>query len=297
VDIADADIRPLEPRDLHSAFALSSTAGWNQRLDDWRMLLQLAPAGSFAAIAGGHIIGTAIGIDYGVFGWIAMMLVEPAFRGHGVGARLLEAAMDAVPPDLPIRLDATPLGRPLYQRYGFEDETMLTRYVADRSKVQGTLPSDLRERERNAHPLSDDGLPAVIDSDTRVFGGKRATVIEWMPQQAPDYAYTTSQPGGSVSYCVGRPGRLFDQIGPIVADNHDTARILVSAALRAAEGRSVMVDAFDSRRTFVGWLTDCGFEAHRPLYRMRRPGRVPLDLHDHRADGLTAFAILGPEFA
>ena len=40
-----------------------------------------------------------------------MMLVEPAWRGRGLGARLLEEAVGAVPPGIPIRLDATPLGR------------------------------------------------------------------------------------------------------------------------------------------------------------------------------------------
>ena len=75
------------------------------------MLLQLAPAGSFAAVADDRIVGTAIGIDYGTFGWIAMMLVDPAWRGRGIGGRLLEEAIGAVPPDIPIRLDATPLGR------------------------------------------------------------------------------------------------------------------------------------------------------------------------------------------
>ena len=131
MDSTDAVIRLLAADDLDEAFGLSTAAGWNQRLADWRMLLQLAPAGSFAAVASGRIIGTAIGIDYGAFGWIAMMLVDPGWRGRGVGARLLESAMGAVPPETPIRLDATPLGRPLYQRYGFEEEARLTRHVAE----------------------------------------------------------------------------------------------------------------------------------------------------------------------
>ena len=125
-------IRSLTPVDLEAAFRLSAGAGWNQRLDDWRMLLQLAPAGAFAATRDdGTIVGTAIGIDYGTFGWIAMMLVDPAWRSRGLGARLLEAAMSAVSPGIAIRLDATPLGRPLYRRYGFEDEDALTRHVAE----------------------------------------------------------------------------------------------------------------------------------------------------------------------
>lgn len=39
--MSDPVIRLLVPEDLDSALALSSTAGWNQRLDDWRMLLAL----------------------------------------------------------------------------------------------------------------------------------------------------------------------------------------------------------------------------------------------------------------
>src|SRR5439155_26728654 len=131
METADLDIRLLTADDLDGAFRLSAAAGWNQRTADWRMLLQLAPAGSFAAVGDGGIVGTAIGLDYGPFGWIAMMLVDPGWRGRGVGARLLEAAMGAVPPETLLRLDATPLGRPLYRRYGCEDEDRLTRHVAD----------------------------------------------------------------------------------------------------------------------------------------------------------------------
>ena len=89
--------RLLTGDDLDGAFGLSAAAGWNQRLADWRMLLLLAPAGSFAAVDDGRIVGTAIGIDYGAFGWIAMMLVDHGWRGRGVGSRLLEAAMGGVP--------------------------------------------------------------------------------------------------------------------------------------------------------------------------------------------------------
>src|SRR5881275_1687479 len=129
--MSDPVIRALTFEDLGEALRLSTTAGWNQQVDDWRMLLRLAPAGAFAALIDACIVGTAIGIDYGAFAWIAMMLVDPAYRSRGIGRRLLEAAMHAVPSDLPIRLDATTRGQPLYQRYGFEDEATLSRQVRD----------------------------------------------------------------------------------------------------------------------------------------------------------------------
>ena len=142
------------------------------------MLLQLAPAGSFAAVAGDRIIGTAIGIDYGTFGWIAMMLVDPAWRGRGMGARLLEEAMGAVPPEIPIRLDATPLGRPLYRairlrRRGRADASC-------RRAVDAAVPSRSRTSRRGyVRGLTHADLPAVI---ARTIGSSAPTggiLLEW----------------------------------------------------------------------------------------------------------------------
>jgi GNAT superfamily N-acetyltransferase len=294
VDTLNVDIRALEPADLHAAFGLSSTASWNQRFDDWRMLLQLAPAGSVGAMVEGRLVGTAIGIDYGAFGWIAMMLVEPGFRGHGVGARLLEAAMGAVPDDLPIRLDATPLGRPLYQRYGFKDETLLTRHTTSGTNLRIAEPWPAG-RGPEVRSLAATDVPSVAASDTRVFQAKRAAVVEWTWEQAPQYAVVAGT-GDVPEYCLGRPGRLFDQIGPIVARDHETAGAMLDAVVHASAGRPLLVDAFDSRKTFVARLAGHGFQAQRPLYRMCRPGRLRFADHDHRAGGLTGFAILGPEF-
>ena len=288
----DPDIRLLTAADLEEAFGISSTAGWNQRLADWRMLLQLAPAGSFAAAADGRIVGTALGIDYGSFGWIAMMLVDPEYRGRGIGARLLELAMGALPPGNPIRLDATPLGRPLYQRYGFVDEELLTRHVAGKNRRDDVRsPALAARRVRGLTPAD---LPRVADSDQPIFGGNRRVVLDWALHGAAQYAHII-ETEGQPSYCFGRPGRLFDQIGPVVASGDDDARALAGAALLAASGRAVVVDAFDAHTDFTSWLSSRGFAAQRPLFRMRRGAHAERQ-RDPRAT-LVEFAILGPEFA
>jgi GNAT superfamily N-acetyltransferase len=204
-------IRPLTFEDLDEGLRLSTAVGWNQTLDDWRMLLRLAPAGAFAAHVDPFIVvGTAIGIDYGGFASIAMMLVDPAYRGRGVGRRLLEAAMGAVPSNLPIRLDATPSGRPLYQRYGFEYEAALTRYA-----VHGAART--RPTSITVQPLTDADLAIVVEQDRETFGGSRGAVLDWAFRSAPRYAYTlrsNNTERASIHYCLGRQGRLFDQLGP-----------------------------------------------------------------------------------
>jgi GNAT superfamily N-acetyltransferase len=294
METADPDVRVLTTGDLDEAFGLSAGAGWNQRLEDWRMLLRLAPAGSFAAIADGRIIGTAIGIDYGAFGWIAMMLVEPGWRGRGIGAQLLEAAMGAVPLGMPIRLDATPRGRNLYQRYGFEDEAMLTRHVFEPSRARTGATTG--PASRHVRRLRAADLPGVTALDDRVFGGHRRIVLEWAFAGARQYAHVIETDAGP-QYCFGRPGRLFDQIGPVVAPDDDAARALVSASLLAADGRAVAVDAFDRHSGFTDWLGNHGFSAQRPLFRMRRAGQPAGQAGDGPGDHpFLERAILGPEF-
>jgi len=286
--MGDPTVRLLGLADLDGAFALSSESGWNQRREDWGMLLRLAPAGAFAAFVDGRIVGTAIGLDYGGFGWIAMMIVEPAFRGRGLGGRLLEMAMSCLPGERPIRLDATPLGRRLYQRYGFVDEARLTRHVAP----SGFGP--VRRGNRAAvDAVSVSDLPALVRSDSAVMGGERGPLLEWVREQAPQYAYRLTSESGLMQYCLGRPGRRFDQIGPVVASDCEGATALVGAAAPAAGDRAIVVDSFDAHAGFGVWLNDNGFRAERPLYRMCRPGRRPAAV----PTAIAEYAILGPEFA
>jgi GNAT superfamily N-acetyltransferase len=284
-------IRLLHDSDIELALTLSATAGWNQRVDDWRMLLQLAPAGSFCATLDDRIVGTAIGIDYGGFAWIAMMLVDPAFRGRGIGGALLEHAMEAVPSDRPIRLDATPMGRRLYQRHGFEDETVLTRHVAPAvrsSRVQASAA---------VQSMSPEAIPEIAAHDRKVFGSNRETLLRWSLANARQYAWI-ARGDGPRRYCFGRSGRLFDQIGPVVSDDVEIARTLASAALSGAGDRTVAMDVFDSRRAFTDWLASVGFEPQRPLFRMRRPPRAsPVRETVASGDEPVEYAIFGPEFA
>jgi GNAT superfamily N-acetyltransferase len=289
-------IRLLSLDDIQGAMRLSSTAGWNQRLVDWRMLVSVAPDASFAAFSGGRVVATAIGIDYGRFSWIAMMLVDPAWRGRGIGRRLLNAAMEAVPADRPIRLDATPMGRPLYRSCGFEDEALLTRQQVEAARP--ALPSVEPEARAAAEPMTHTRLQTVIEEDGRVFGGDRRAVLRWSFDTAREYGHVLPTDRGPASYCFGRHGRLFEQIGPVVAADAAGACTLVAAALAAAEGRPVIVDAYDGHTAFTSWLRECGFRGERPLFRMRRPPAVSSGSeHERPRSALSEFAIVGPEFA
>jgi hypothetical protein len=62
---AQSEIRLLTEGDVEAALTLQRPEGWNQTERDWSRLLQLEPAGCFAAEVNGRVIGTVTTTTYG----------------------------------------------------------------------------------------------------------------------------------------------------------------------------------------------------------------------------------------
>jgi len=121
----------LTESDVGAALALQQLEGWNQTVRDWHRLLQLAPTGCFAAEVDGRLRGTVTTITYGgTLAWIGMMLVAPEHRRRGIGTKLLSTALDYLQTAgiAAVKLDATPVGRPLYEGLGFMPEGLIERW-------------------------------------------------------------------------------------------------------------------------------------------------------------------------
>src|SRR5262245_15262735 len=83
-------VGPLSSSDIDDAQTLVAESGWNQTPADWRIFLDLGRAWS-ARACDGTLVGTAAALPYSCgFGWISMLLVAKAWRGRGIGTRLLE---------------------------------------------------------------------------------------------------------------------------------------------------------------------------------------------------------------
>ena len=95
--------------------------------------------------------------------------------------------------------------------------------------------------------------------------------------------------GRAAGFLLGRNGRTASQIGPLVAEDNDVARALLTRALTAIKG-PVYIDFADSKTVLHAWLTECGFSAQRPLTRMLLGRSSGFD------DETRTFAVVGPEF-
>src|SRR5262249_56886097 len=74
---------------------------------------------------------------FGAAGWVAMVLVDEGFRRRGIARALMEHALAFLDARgvCTVRLDATPLGQPLYEALGFVPQFRLARF-------EGVLPTN-----------------------------------------------------------------------------------------------------------------------------------------------------------
>ena len=231
----------------------------------------------------GSVVGTVTAIAYGdTVGWIGMMLVDPQYRRRGIATRLMRRAMEALETCRTIKLDATPLGKTVYEKLGFRDEYSLVRLI--RAHAPFDMPST-----GGVSPLSAGNLDDISAMDKAAFGADRMNVLAPIAAVNPATAFRLDRDGVLGGYVLGRPGANFYQIGPLVADTPDNAVALAGTAMSVIGAAPIVVDVPADQLEFIGWLVSNCFREERPFIRMYEgendsPGRPE-----------RVFAICGPE--
>jgi GNAT superfamily N-acetyltransferase len=277
--------RQMRAEDIGAGLALCRAAGWNQVERDWQLFLHLNPQGCRAATDdNGKVVGTVVTIPYQRrFAWIGMVLVDPAWRRQGIGTQLLKESLDILRITELVKLDATPAGREVYQRLNFVDEFRI-------SRMHNPWVSDDKFLLNNCRSMRHGDIPALMPIDSDVFGADRRTLLSWLFEGAPEYAFVKEDSSGINAYCFGRAGYNFTHIGPLIAADMEAAKGLFCKVLLNCKGRPVITDASHINPKWVSWLTSLGFVEQRLLIRMHRGQNTWPGLPGNQ------FSIMGPEF-
>jgi len=289
VDPATLRLREMTSADIPAGMRLKDLAGWNQTAADWQRFLERSPRGCFVAEVHAQVRGTVATIPYDDrFAWIGMVLVEPEYRGRGIGTTLLEKAIEYLDGlNLSaLKLDATPQGKPLYEKRGFRSEYEIGRWSLRRSPAQAPTPSPTAARA----PVSPELLERICEFDREIFGADRSFLLRSLHEQAPDLTQVILNAGAPAGYAFGRRGSFADHLGPWTAADASTARALLDGFLARSSREVRIADCLEAHPAAGHLLRSAGFSHARPLIRMFRgsnhnPGRPELQC-----------AILGPEF-
>jgi len=282
-------LRTMTTADIHAGMHLKDISGWNQTEHDWQRFLNASPNGCFVAEVDGRVVGTVATISYqDKFAWVGMVLVDPEHRGRGIGTYLLEQAVEFLDATkIPtIKLDATPLGKPLYEKMGFATEYEVERLILKRSFPDVPFSRDavLKQRVANAQ------LEAILRLDGDYFGADRGSLLVSLDHEAPEFTLAAVQDGYVAAYMFGRKGSFADHIGPWASEDPRWSRQLLTSFLQRSSRDTVIADCLKSNSSAGHLLREHGFSYSRPLTRMYRgANRFPGNHKD-------LCAILGPEF-
>jgi len=116
-------IRDYEPSDFSSVVRLLMGAFGSSRPEGVRFSVSTANTTAFVADADGSVEGVAMAVAFGRTAWIGSVVVSPGWRRLGVGASLIEHAVQfaLLEADTVLLLALEPARR-LYERMGFVDD-------------------------------------------------------------------------------------------------------------------------------------------------------------------------------
>ena len=278
----------LTPPELDDVGALVAEALWNQLPADWRIFIERGHVYA-AQTQEGRIVATTATLPYGDrFAWISMVLVKGEYRRHGLATQLMRQAMDELGREgrIPI-LDATPDGRAVYRRLGFEDSwgfARLIRREGPSAAIALAGPADV-----TIQPITDRDWPTLCAYDAAAFGAERGAVLAGLRGRLPAAELVAERAGRIVGFALGRDGARAAQVGPLIADDETIAAALLARALDKLEG-PLFIDLADSKQELRSFLDTRGFASLRPFTRMLYGSSTRFD------DAARTCAVIGPEF-
>lgn len=268
-------IREMTLGDVALGMRLKTQAGWNQLEDDWRRMRDMQPDGCFVAEVDGVPVGTTATCIFDSVAWIAMVLVDADHRSKGIGRAMMTHALAFLDGQgvSTVRLDATPMGQPLYEKLGFVEEYRLTRY--DGVLAPPRLPSDSRLRR-----VQDDevfALDPIIDLDRQVTATNRRKLLTRLCLANPGAVRWVESGETLRGYMTVRPGANAVQLGPCIADA-EAGPLLLADAWERFVGRRGFIDVPTENAPAVRLAESMGLKPQRSLVRMTRGVRVKEDI-------------------
>jgi GNAT superfamily N-acetyltransferase len=268
---AAIQIRPMLREDLGFGETLVIQSNWNQTRADWLRFQGLQPDGCFVATLSGRIAGTATTCVFERVGWIAMVLVDAKFRRQGVGRALFMQALSYLDSQgtESIRLDATPMGEPLYRSLGFAPQFTLARFSGSAARHV--------EHPRNMGAQSHD-LQEVLTLDQQVVGYDRSSLLEELCKHRSDSLATYGTDHAIGGFVITRPGRVATQIGPCIANSAEVGEMLIEQAISGCVGE-VFIDIPFGNRPAVNKAAALELTPTREFIRMcrGRPAEEQID--------------------
>jgi GNAT superfamily N-acetyltransferase len=227
-------IRLLLDSDLEDADAILGSAFRlpGSRAGDLSLYRQIEPEGLWLATREEKPVGMIGAVTYGAFAHAGFLAVHETAQRQGIGLALMQHLLGTLERQgVPrVLLDASPAGRPMYQKLGFTD--------FDSTTVYQCAPAPAGDCPPQVQPVTLGDLNEVAEWDRGVFSADRGRVLRALLAAFPGRAFWLRAEDGQIAgYVFAQANR----IGPWVARSALAADVLLRAALSVPYAGAVTV--------------------------------------------------------
>ncbi|WP_082246044.1 GNAT family N-acetyltransferase [Bacillus gaemokensis] len=249
-------IERIEEKDIPYLINLSESVGWDYSSEEIRTIFQ-----SGIVYGGknkqGEIIASAAIILYGEkLASIGMVIVNPQYKGKGIGRKITEACIRSVSEKTPIMLIATEEGKPLYEKLGFQVVSHVLKYICNQYSVS-------KEYDRTENHIfveyDEVDLCRIVKLDEGAFGVNRSNFIKKRIEQCQQCVVVKDKGNYIVGYGMSVQTPENRIVGPIVAPNDNIAIEVVHHLIKGYNGR-LRIDVPEGNDAFMKVLETTGFQ-------------------------------------
>ena len=211
-------VRRLGPGDLKGCVALSVDRGWLPERSKWSLLLAASETFGVDAPDGRGLAGAVVLTRWGAdLASVGMMLVAARYGRRGLGRALMEHVI-AEAGDATVTLFATDMGRPLYEKLGFQPVRRNVSFVGA-FRPGASPPAGPAGPAGCARAATEADLPAMLAVDRAAFGADRGRILTRLPGFADRIAVLADHSKhGMTGYAAAwRNTPSSTVIGPLVA--------------------------------------------------------------------------------
>jgi hypothetical protein len=237
-------IRNMTRAEVDELVDWAAQEGWNPGLNDAELFWATDPEAYVAAELDGKLIGGGAITSYGgEFGFMGFFIIRPKFRGKRLGNTLWHARRERLRarlhPGATIGLDGVFAMQDYYAKGGFVVSPRNIRFrgeVAHRTEAAAAGTGDVI-------PLGNVPFAEILAYDRTCFPAARPAFLKGWVTQPAAAAFACRRGGKLTGYGVVRRCRDGCKIGPLFADDAQTAAALCAHLQGFAASGPVFIDA------------------------------------------------------
>ena len=237
-NLDNLSFQKLDQQGVHTLIAWAQAEGWNPGPYDAEVFWETDPDGFYGIYLDHVLIGGGAIVSYNrAFGFMGLFIVQPEYRGQGIGEKLWylrrDTLLQRLNDDAPVGMDGVVAMQPFYQKGGFEIAFKDERY----EKMGIALDVDAR-----ITTVTTADFDNILAYDTQCFGFPRPQFLKpWLNKPTHKvFRYTANNE--LKGFAVLRKVTRGFKIGPLFADAADVAEALYRGCLNAAQGENIYLD-------------------------------------------------------